>query len=184
MKSEGQGVLPRGETDARRRWRPAWAGPAGFCLALAAGAAGAMDAGDWSLDLNGLSWHSERSFSHEGVRREYNETNRGLGGSYAWNDDLDLKLGFFENSYYEDTVYAGVYWHRDFYWGDWTVAPGVAFLLVTGYDDTPRNAPEVAPLAIPGVALGRRAVRLNLGFMPLGSVKFAVAQLQIVPAYW
>lgn len=144
----------------------------------------AMEAGDWSLDLNGLSWHSERHYVDDGVAREYNETNPGLGASYAWHDDFDLKLGFFENSYYRDTVYAGVYWHRDFYWGDWTLAPGVALLLVTGYDDTPRDAPVVAPLAIPGVSFGHRAVRLNLGFMPVGSVQFAVAQLQLVPAQW
>lgn len=144
----------------------------------------AMDAGDWSIDLNGLSRHSERHYSDNGVRRDYNESNLGIGGSYAWSDDLDLKLGVFENSYFRDTVYAGVYWHRDFYWGDWTVAPGVALLLVTGYDDTPQDAPAVAPLAIPGVSVGHRAVRLNLGVVPVGSVQFAVAQLQVVPGYW
>lgn len=144
----------------------------------------AMDRGDWSLDINGLSWHSERRYSDNGQTLKYNQTNLGLGGSYAWSDDLDLKLGYFENSYREDSLYAGVYWHRDFHFGDWTVAPGIALLLISGYEDTPENAPVVAPLAIPGVSFGHRAAKLNLGFVPFGKVNFAVLQLQLVPKYW
>ncbi len=146
--------------------------------------ASAMDPEDWSLDINGLSWHSERRYVENGESSKYNQTNLGLGGSYGWSADLDLKLGFFDNSYEKNSFYAGVYWHRDFYYGNWTVAPGIALLLVTGYDDTPENAPAVAPLAIPGISFGHRALKLNFGFVPFGNVNFALLQMQVVPKHW
>ena len=59
-----------------------------------------------------------------------------------------------------------------------------ALLLTTGYQDTPEDAPVVAPLPIPGIAFGHRALRLNFGVVPFGNVNFAVLQMQIVPRHW
>ena len=144
----------------------------------------AMQTGEWSIDLNGLSWHSEDRYNDDGEKRRYNEGNAGLGGSYAWNDWIDIKAGFFENSYYKNSLYGGAFLHRDFYSGAWTFAPGVSLLLVSGYDDTPQDAPVVAPILVPGVVFGPRAMKISLGFVPVGSVKFATLQLQFLPANW
>ncbi|MGD2117401.1 MAG: hypothetical protein PVG66_03515 [Chromatiales bacterium] len=145
----------------------------------------AMDKGEWSIDLNGLSWHDENHYTDNGVTKSYNETNPGVGASIAYRDDLDIKFGFFENSYREQSAYAGVYYHKDFYTdGGWTVAPGVSLLLVSGYDDTPEDAPVIAPIPILGVSFGHKSARFNLGYVPFGEVDFATLQLQIVPKYW
>lgn len=157
-----------------------------FCslVCLLPGSSLAMQQGEWSLDINGASWHAERRYNDDGTRRKYNQDNPGLGGSYAWRDWLDIKAGFFENSYYEDSVYAGVYLHKDYYAGNWTVAPGLSLLLVSGYDDTPQDAPAIAPIPVLGVTFGHRALKLNLGLVPFGDVEFATLQLQISPQNW
>lgn len=171
----------------RRRSRSLhlWALFAGIGLSgVLAESAVAMEEGAWSLDLNGASWHAERRYDDDGRRRKYNQSNIGIGASYAWRDWADIKAGFFENSYYENSVYAGVYLHRDYYAGDWTVAPGISLLLVSGYDDTPQDAPVIAPLPVFGVTFGHRALKLSLGVVPFGDVEFATLQLQLVPKYW
>jgi hypothetical protein len=151
---------------------------------LTATTARAMDKGDWSLDINGASWHSHRRYNENGDIRKFNQTNLGVGGSYAWSDHVDLKLGFFDNSYEQNSFYAGAYLHKDFYSGDWAVSPGIALLLVSGYDDTPEDAPTVAPIPLFGVAFGHRALKLNVGYVPFGEVDFATVQLQVVPKHW
>ena len=134
----------------------------------------ALEQGEWNFDLNVASKHSEESYGSG----DYNEENWGLGASYGYWDNLDLKFGFFENSYDKTSVYAGAFYHKDFYFGDWTVAPGVGLLLATGYDDTPENAPVVAPILMPAITFGHRAVKANVGLIPFGQVKAATLQLQ------
>jgi len=146
-------------------------------LLLLSGSAVAMKQGDWGLDLNLASRHSEDKYDNG--TESYNEQNHGLGIAYGWRDDWDLKAGFFENSYEHTSAYAGAFWHRDFYWGDWTVAPGVGLLLVTGYDNSPQNAPVVAPMLLPAVSFGHRALRANIGWVPFGEVDFFTLQLQL-----
>jgi len=158
---------------------------------------------EWSIDLNGLSVHSEDRYVEKGRSHAYNETNPGLGISIEWLEwngfveqtswtqwihragiDADIKFGFFENSYREDSIYAGVFLHKDYGRGDWKLAPGLGVLLVTGYSDTPEDAPEVFPLPVLGLEVGHKAAKLNLGFVPWGNVDFATLQLQLVPRYW
>ena len=135
----------------------------------------AMDKGNWGLDLNLASRHSRDNYG----TGAYNEDNFGLGVAYAWRNDWDLKLGFFDNSYDKTSVYAGAIWHKDFYRGNWTIAPGVGLLLVTGYENTPEDAPVVAPLLLPAVSIGHRAMRANIGYVPFGKVDFFTFQLQL-----
>ncbi len=172
-------------------------------LALLAGPVSAAGQREWSIDFNGVSLHSEDRYVQNGVSREYNETNPGMGISIElteWNDivrksswtrwidragiDADIKFGFFENSYREDSLYAGAFLHKDYGRGDWKLAPGLGLLLVTGYEDTPEDAPSVFPLPVLGVEVGHKAVKLNVGFVPWGDVDFATVQLQLVPRYW
>lgn len=153
-----------------------------FVFALTASAAHALDQGQWTLDINGASWHSENSYFHGGQNRQYNESNLGLGLSYGFHDNLDLKVGFFDNSYQKTSVYAGAFAHWDFYTQDrqWVISPGAFLLLASGYENTPENAPAIAPVPGFAVGVGHRKLRLNLGYIPFGQVQLATAQLQIL----
>lgn len=172
-------------------------------LVMSWGLVGAGDLREWSIDLNGLSRHSESRYVENGVSREYNETNRGLGATIEWLEwgdfvkrskhtqwiekagiDADIKFGFFDNSYNKTSFYAGPFFHKDLTAGDWKFAPGIALLLTTGYKNTPEDAPVVFPIPVFGVEIGHRAVKLNFGYVPWGEVDFATVQLQFVPAYW
>ena len=174
-----------------------------IALIHSCGLAVAGDRREWSIDINGLSQHSESRYVENGISRKYNETNRGLGATVEWLEwrglrkrwewarwiddwgiDADVKFGFFDNSYKEISFYAGPFLHKDLAGGDWKFAPGVGLLLTTGYDETPEDAPPIFPLAVLGLELGHRAVKLNLGFVPWGEVQFATVQLQLLPAYW
>ncbi len=172
-------------------------------LVLSWGLVVAGDLREWSIDLNGLSRHSESRYVENGVSRDYNETNRGLGATVEWLEwgdlvkrskwtqwidkagiDADIKFGFFENSYNKTSFYVGPFFHKDLGSDDWKFAPGIGLLLTSGYDDTPEDAPPVFPLPVLGVELGHRAIKLNFGYVPWGEVDFVTVQLQFVPAYW
>lgn len=159
--------------------------------------------GEWSLDLNGLSRHSESRYSENGLSKKYNESNPGFGVTLewsAWSDlvqgsswtrklyeygiDADIKFGFFDNSYDETSFYAGPFFHKDLGSGSWKFAPGIALLLTTGYDDTPQDAPVIFPLPVLGLELGHQAVKVNIGYVPWGDVDLVTLQLQIVPDRW
>ena len=183
----------------------------GFCghaliiiaLATVCVSVSAEEKREWSLDVNGLSSHSESRYFENGVSKAYNETNPGLGVSielHEWREavrryestqwvddfgvDLDFKVGFFDNSYKKTSIYVGPFFHKDLGEGSWAFAPGLALLLISGYDDTPEDAPAVAPLPIFALEVGHRAMKLNFGYMPWGRVDLVTMQLQIVPAYW
>ena len=172
-------------------------------MVMSSGLVFASDLREWSIDLNGLSQHSERRYVENGVSREYNEINRGLGATIEWlgwgdfvrrskrtdwiekaGIDADIKFGFFENSYRKTSFYGGPFFHKDLSDGDWKFAPGIALLLTTGYKNTPEDAPVVFPIPVFGVEIGHRAIKLNFGYVPWGKVDFATVQLQFVPAYW
>jgi len=143
-------------------------------------AANAMDKGEWTLDLNGASWHSERNYTYQGETSRYNQSNLGLGVTYAAHDNVDVKAGFFENSYDKTTLYAGIVLHQDFKSADnqWILSPGFALLLASGYDDTPENTPAITPLGAFTLSAGHRVLRVTLGYAPFGEVDVVTAQLQ------
>lgn len=176
-----------------------------FATALVASAQvlAADNLGNWSLDINGVSKHSESRYTENGKAREYNETNTGLGASVEWlgwnqlvrrskwtdwidehGIDSDIKFGFFDNSYDETSLYAGLFLHKDLGSERWKFAPGLGILMVTGYDDTPEDAPAIFPLPVFGLEFGHKALKFNLGYVPWGSVDFVTLQLQVSPAHW
>ena len=159
--------------------------------------------GRWSVDINGVSKHSENRYFEDGQSRKYNETNMGLGGSVEWlgwnrlvrqspwtqwiaeaRIDVDIKAGFFDNSYDETSFYAGPFFHRDMGTEDWKFAPGLAVLMVTGYDDTPEDAPPIFPLPVFSLEFGHKALKFNLGYIPWGEVDLFTLQLQIIPDHY
>ena len=93
-------------------------------------------AGNWSVQLNGLSYHYDRSL-------DLNEVNTGLGASYE-NGHLLTTGGWYKNSYSRTTVYAftGPTWR----WHG--VRFGVLAGVVSGYDcDTSMHwTPTLMPI--------------------------------------
>jgi hypothetical protein len=134
-----------------------------------------MEKGEFSLDISGFSRHSKSTYNEDGLAHKYNETNPGIGFSYGLSDNLDLRIGGFENSYRRNSIYVGVNWHKDYYMGDWTVAPGINLLLISGYS----RRTDIPVAILPSVTLGHRAVKLSFGLQPFGNEsKVATFQLQ------
>lgn len=136
----------------------------------------AMKKGGYALDINLASHHSKDTYNNGTA---YNEDNFGLGASYAWEDWLDLKAGFFDNSYNKTSTYVGAFVHKDFRYGELVLSPGVAGFLMTGYDNTPENAPEVAPIPVFGLGVGYSRVKANLGYNPFGKVDVWMLQMSL-----
>lgn len=137
----------------------------------------AMDKGQTSFDLNIGSHHSDDTHSG-GIA--YNEDNYGLGASYAYEDWLDIKAGFFDNSYNKTSVYVGGSLNKDYNFNGLVVSPSAALLLTTGYQDTPENAPAVAPIPLLGLAVGAGPVRANIGYVPFGETRVFTLQMQFI----
>lgn len=166
-------------------------------------ASGSDDWGKWSIDINGVSRHSESRYVEGTQSRKFNEDNIGLGASVEWlrwrrmvrqsvwgrwiderGIDVDLKFGSFDNSYDETSLYVGPFFHKDIGSNKWKFAPGLGLFAVTGYDDTPEDAPPIFPLPVFGLEFGHEAVKFNLGYVPWGNVDFFTLQLQVTPAGW
>lgn len=120
----------------------------------------AMEQGEYSLDINIGSRHSEGTYwglenrSRGYIEKKYNENNFGVGLSYGYRTWVDFKTGFFENSYEKNSFYIGAFIHKDIYLFRskmWLIAPGVNVGGVTGYNNTPMKTPVIAPLFIPAI---------------------------------
>lgn len=90
----------------------------------------------WALQLNIASYHPNSS-------EDYNEFNRGLGVEYHL-DNFFLTGGYFWNSLYRDTFYAGVGKEITFGNVDW-VGVGALAGAITGYSDGQRPRPAIVP---------------------------------------
>lgn len=153
---------------------------------LCSHAAHALNPGELTLDLNGASWHSESQYTYQGTTSHYQQSNPGLGLTYAFDDHINLTAGFFENSYRKTTVYAGAVIHQDFRSADdeWVLSPGIALLLGTGYEDTPEETGTIAPVAAFSLSAGHKNLQLGLLYIPFGDVDMLGVQLQYHPADW
>src|SRR4030065_2163979 len=59
------------------------------------------------LDVNGFSKHTQETFVYQGQQETFNGDNAGLGVTAALSKHIDLKVGFYDNSYFHTTVYGG-----------------------------------------------------------------------------
>jgi hypothetical protein len=124
--------------------------------------------GDFWFDVNVASRHSSRDYRWRGQVQRFNQNNLGLGATYEVNCWCDVKGGFFRNSYDKTSVYAvgNAKWTlvtRP----NWSLAPGVALGLVSGYQNTPEQTGEVAPWGMVSMTVGiGERWRVNLGYIP------------------
>lgn len=138
----------------------------------------ALDVYEWTMDINTGSKHSDTSYA---ANQYYNEENKGFGVTYGYSNHIDIKFGFFENSYYNTSVYAGAVLNQDFYlFNNLVVSPGLGLMLSTGYDDTPIDAPVIAPIFHPSISFGLKSMRSTIGYIPYGEDKVITFQTQIL----
>jgi len=142
----------------------------GFALALIF----ISDAESDELNIHVSSWHSQdRDF--------YNYKNTGLGYSYDYTDFLQIKVGFYKNSFYKTSVYLGGNYHQE----NCNFCLGVFVGGVTGYSNivsqqapaATRNLNEFQFIVLPSLTIREsKHHSITLGYMPSfvkGSISFA-----------
>jgi len=127
----------------------------------------ALEPYEWTLDVNTASKHEKNTY---GKDKYYNENNNGFGFTYGYSNSLDVKLGYFKNSYHKTSIYAGFTVNRDFYVHDqFVISPGIGMMFSTGYHDTPLSAPILAPVLHPSISIGFKTMRSTVGYIPSGN---------------
>lgn len=104
----------------------------------------AQAADDWLVITIGSRHH----------KRGYNERNWGIGIERKISDNWRMGAGTYRNSYYRQTLYAGVT-YAPLRFGDWHL--GGTALLVTGYE----SRPVVVPF--PSISYEQKEWGLNFG---------------------
>lgn len=111
---------------------------------------------DGWLNAHLASFHHQSEF-------EYNEKNIGLGLALPTSPELDLLIGFYENSYNKNSVYAGFKRHTANNYG---FSVGIAAILVSGYDETRYGSGKVIPTFMPQLTYTVKNIRVEVGVIP------------------
>lgn len=138
------------------------------CLVGSAYGAG----GDVWLDLNLGSKHFGGSdgYCYQGTCGSLNQNNPGIGMSYEYTDNVELKAGYYENSYFKTTAYLAVTASANYRSHGFSLSPGLTVGVVTGYDETRVMADQVQPVAMASLKLQYREVRAILTYLPMRQV--------------
>lgn len=137
----------------------------------------ALDIYEWTLDINTASKHDNINY---GRNQTYNENNNGLGFSFGYSEAIDIKLGYYKNSYNKTSVYTGFVFNKDYYFhNDFVISPGLGLMFATGYDKVLNNVPIVAPMLHPSISFGFRTLRSTIGYLPYSTNKVLTFQTQI-----
>ncbi len=142
-----------------------------------------LTSADVLLDVNLASKHiGQSNYCYKGECKSINSSNLGLGLTYPTGSFTDIKVGFYNNSYYKTSVYGGVNFKHEYNIGKLNVVPGVIVGMVTGYNGTPENAGIVAPILLLNVAVGTKNTHVIFGYLPStmfgGNVNVITVQLQ------
>ena len=106
-------------------------------------------------------------FTYHWDSRNSNSFNRLLAFSYD-----DWCVGWFNNSHYNETVFAGYAFRTKRYeidkTGEWFVRGNVYLGIVYGYgDDLPTNVGGFSPYGLPTAEIGRGKFSFELGTIPV-----------------
>jgi hypothetical protein len=167
-------------------------------LSLNAQAFSVSDKPKWFIDFNVASFHNQEFFYTEEertvtsynpylnpndpyqtytytevVETPFNEDNFGLGVRYEAHENLDVSVGFYDNSFYNTSVYAGVEVHTK---RERWISVGASLALVSGYSGTPT---ETIMFVLPMVQIGPPQIGARIGYMPFGEVKFGTMQFYV-----
>jgi hypothetical protein len=116
------------------------------------------------LDVHLTTSHTKRSYTDQsGKDIEYNQNNFGLGLALPVYTNIDVRAGFFKNSFNNTSVYAGAdfYVNRSRYF-TYGVNAGVA----SGYENTPAQTSTLAPMLMPHVTFKVNNFRSEIGYIP------------------
>ena len=103
---------------------------------------------------------------HPGNASEYNQFNRGIGVEYHL-DSFFLAGGYFWNSLYRDSFYAGVGKEFTFGGAEW-IGVGAVGGIITGYND----GQEPRPALVPYIFLTKDRYTLKIHYLPeIGDVE-------------
>jgi len=103
------------------------------------------------------------TYIDEGVTREFNEQNLGLGISHEFIETLDLRVGFFDNSYHKTSFYLAGSVHTSY---KKPIALALQIGMATGYDNTPVGENNVVPFILPTISVNIKSFRGELGYIP------------------
>lgn len=132
---------------------------------------------DTYLDINVGSNHGEPCYQTALGCEPFIESNPGLGITFE-EDDTEVSVGFYENSYGATSVYLSGSLAHSFNAGPVEIRPGIEFGAVSGY-----SADQQPPVyLLPSVSVGYERVRVNVGYFPAVSedtVSVTTVQLQV-----
>ena len=132
-------------------------------------AAALMLAGTTAYSIEGwmnvhlASSHIQPVYYDKGQPRIYNQNNFGIGLAIPVSEKLDAITGFYDNSYNETSIYAGVNYHTANKYG---LSAGINLGLVSGYDDTPNTDYKVIVMLVPHITYAVKNLRTEFGFIP------------------
>ena len=102
-----------------------------------------------------------------GKLTDYNQSNPGLGASYQFTNNLELRGGGYKNSHDANSFYLGGAAYTS---SKRLVGIGVVAGVVTGYDGLILNPDfeykPVQPFAMPSVFLNYGSIRSEIGYLP------------------
>lgn len=145
-------------------------GGAGLLLASVGALSTAPAAAATYLDINLTSVHHRRGWKEQGRVIPFNDGNFGIGLTHEIRNFLEVKAGFYDNSYYKTSGYAvaNFIYHARF--GPVTVAPAFGIGLVSGYRGTScdytHGRSNVEPAIFPNLNVGAGPVRISIGAIP------------------
>ena len=153
-----------------------------YTLLFLMGCVGVAEGQDVFLDVNGFSKHSQETFVYQGQQETFNGDNAGLGVTAALSKHIDLKVGFYDNSYFHTTVYGGVNVKTEFSFGQMKFVPGVTVGLATGYDNTPMHSGLFQLYVIPNIGIRFGSIGVTVGYIPGVSLASDSAPVSVVTA--
>jgi len=119
---------------------------------------------DGWLDIHLGTSHAKRTYMDKsGNAIAYNQNNFGLGLSLPAYTNVDIRAGFFENSFNHTSVYAGadIFTSRHRF-----ISAGVNLGVATGYENTPTKTSTLAPMLMPHVTIKMKKFRTQIGYVP------------------
>ena len=151
-----------------------------FLLFLFSAKPANAEKGNTWLDLNIAAIHETREYKWwernddpfcfencgEWKSRKFNQQNFGLGLTHELQDSLEVKGGFYYNSFYKMSVYGGLNFKKDIQLGVIDVTPGVTLIGATGYNDTIMDAPFISPILLPNMGIRYDTVKVSVGYVP------------------
>lgn len=121
---------------------------------------------DTFLDINGFSQHSLPYYNYVGERHRFNGNNAGLGITHEVFPNVEAKVGFYNNSYQKESIYAAANFKLSWVAKGISFSPGVLVGLASGYSNTPMHSGVLQPYVMPNFQVRYRHAGVMLGYIP------------------